>query len=269
MRAAARFEAWTAVRAVVWGASALLLAATLLLACESKGGGGVGGYSQGGGAGTGSPICRTECPKGCSTDTDCPLSEGQICCNYGSFGSACIKAKNCPRFCTGDSQCDTAQGEICCRTNPLAPEKVCDEADDCVVSCTSNADCGEGTICCTAGTDPICTKPNHCPKVCEKAQDCASGNGEVCCFTRRDHEIATWGSSALAAGGVCTNLEETPCPVACTSSQQCPQKTPICCPTGFCDESCDQPCTTNNDCNLSKGEFCCESQVMRSPWYDD
>lgn len=248
--------------------AALTLGAAFGAACDSKadGTGGTGTYG-GGGTTTGAASCRDSCPKGCAVDTDCALSDGQICCSFNTFGSACVKAKDCPRFCDADTQCDTGDGEICCRTAPWASEKICSKADECLLPCTGNGDCGNEAVCCTSAAEPVCTKPEKCPKTCGQAQDCAVHDGEVCCFTQRDAQIAQWGYTALAVGGVCTDVEKDPCPVACTASQQCPEKAPICCPTGFCAETCEQPCTTNNDCNLGKGEFCCDSQVHRSPWF--
>lgn len=248
-----------------------ILGAMALGGCESKAGGG-GAVSPGGGvggAGGGGATCRDSCPKSCTSDADCDLSDGEICCSYGSVGAACVEAKDCPRFCDSDATCDSSEGEICCRTSLVAPEKTCEEAKECVVTCASTADCGDDLVCCTSLATPACVKGNDCPAPCAQSQDCDTDDGEVCCLTVRDFELATRGYTAFAPGGTCMDPDESACPQQCSSSQECPKDDPLCCPSGFCAKSCDTACTTNDDCDLSEGEFCCGSQVLRSPWYDD
>lgn len=254
----------------LWGAIVAVAIIVTAGACETKGGGdGSGTIGPGAGTTSGTPSCEKSCPKSCAVDTDCPISEGQVCCSFGSDGNACVKASKCPRFCTADQECDTTDGEICCQTKPTSPAMVCRKAKECLIGCKTNDDCGEGSICCLGAAEPLCTPPEYCPKACVDGSECDSKKDEICCHSHRNYELAVWGYSLYPTGGVCGNVKEVPCRTPCSSSKECPEKTPICCTNGFCDESCEQPCATNNDCNLSDGEFCCGSQVRRSPWYDD
>lgn len=239
-----------------------------LAGCETKGGGGAVGTGGGAGVVAGA-VCRDSCPKTCTSDNDCSVSDGEVCCSYGGFGKACTKASKCPRLCSADSECDTAEGEICCRSEPFSPEKTCTEAKKCFVGCAKNEDCGEDTVCCLSLPEPWCVEASKCPQTCTSGSDCKGEGNQLCCHSVRSYQVAQYGYSPMPDGGVCLDTDEDTCHTPCATSQDCPEKAPICCSTGFCDDKCEQPCDTNNDCNLSKGEFCCGSQVYRSPLFDD
>lgn len=207
-------------------------------------------------------VCRKSCPKTCHDDSDCDSSKGQMCCNYGSYGKACVDAKLCPRFCSSDFDCNTDKGEICCRPLFAAKEKVCLQPQYCIRFCSNNDDCNtdKGEQCCSVTKEPFCH--TYCPKTCSTSSDCDSD--EVCCTPLKD----PYGIFSVA--GLCLDPQEAAdlCPKKCSTSYDCDTSDgEVCCPDGYCAHFCEKKCFSNAQCDTSQGELCCQIKVIESPFW--
>jgi hypothetical protein len=237
----------------------LFLMASLLGGCSS------GQAEDGGPSATGQGLCRGSCPKTCAGDADCNTADGQMCCDYGSYGKACVDASNCPRFCGGDSDCKTDKGETCCRPRLDVDDKLCLQPEKCMRFCDDNQDCrtDEGEQCCSVTKERFCS--TSCPKGCNSSGDCDTGDNEVCCNTLKDpHKV-------LTVAGLCYRESEMSysCPKKCTTSSNCDTAGgQLCCPDGYCADSCQKECSSNAQCDTSGGDFCCQAKALASPFWD-
>ena len=241
--------------------SSVSLTIALIALCSCSGE--IKAKSSGGGGKEFICISASSCPKNCSTDDDCKTDEGQVCCNFGEFGKACIMANNCPYFCGDDGACEIEEGERCCRTAAYAPEKVCAQATECLITCSSNLDCtgyyddyyGDELVCCLIMKDPICTSSYSCPRECNDRNDC--DEGELCCEDFND----SYGIYKSGVSGICNNS----CRQKCNVSSDCDGQ--VCCRDGYCNDTCPKYCRKDEDCDMHEGEVCCDNQAMESPWW--
>jgi hypothetical protein len=222
-------------------------------ACSSKSSNNSGGGNPQGGPG----ICADSCLKACGSDSDCNPGEGELCCDYGADGKACMEASKCPRFCASDAKCDTTKGEACLRTTLASQSSVCTEPDPAIKLCSADAQCDTDSVCCKIYKEPVCLKPKRCPKACSTGSECNSKAKEVCCTTLPTID------PTLGVPGLCVNPDEQPCPTACSASTECDTaKGEICC-HGLCSKSCVKECSASSECNA---QICCQTAAEKSPW---
>lgn len=202
-------------------------------------------------------ICANSCPKPCDVDNDCETAAGQLCCDYGELGSACVPAANCPRFCEEDPECETQTGEACLRTTLVSPDKVCTSPDEALKLCQNDTACSEDDKCCTIYQEPICLPPGLCPKACKKSSECETGTGEVCCATVGIDD------PTLSAKGLCLHPDKFACPKACTTSGDCDNKAGELCCNGVCSDTCPKECASSSECT---NQLCCKTMAVNSPW---
>lgn len=223
----------------------------------------------GGPSATGKGVCAESCPKSCAADEECDISDGELCCDFGSaFGKACVPARRCPRFCTADADCRGDEGEACCRTLLTSEDKICVEAQECLVLCTSNDDCGEGDdeICCQNLRTPTCVPPVACGGPCTTGADCSEENPEEFCCT----SIPEPWDAVYASDAVCVAMDfKENCPTTCQESADCEvAEGEVCCPDGRCRRKCEEECEESVECDMQEGELCCRNGVIASPWFD-
>jgi hypothetical protein len=229
----------------------ILLSAVILVVFACSGGSGTQGLEPGTGR------CADKCPKACHGDAECDVSHGELCCDFGGDGKACVAANKCPRFCSSDDKCDTADGEGCLRTTLASPRLVCSAPKDAVKLCTSDAQCDAESVCCGIYKEPVCLPPDRCPVICTRGDECNSGKGEVCCTT------LALVDPTVGASGLCIDPKTQPCPQACTVSADCDTKAGDICCEGTCKKSCDKTCSSSNDCS---GQICCLTPAANSPF---
>lgn len=202
-------------------------------------------------------LCANSCPKPCSQDNDCETAAGQLCCDYGEVGQACVAAAACPRFCEADPECETQAGEACLRTTLLSSDKVCTSPDEALKLCAGDGDCTEGDKCCTIYQEPFCLPPELCPKSCGKSAECDTGMGEVCCTTVGVND------PTLSVKGLCLHPDKFTCPAACTTSADCDNKAGELCCNAVCSTSCPKECSSSSECT---NQLCCKTRAVDSPW---
>jgi hypothetical protein len=202
-------------------------------------------------------ICQATCNKDCTSDQDCDMTSGQMCCDFGEAGKACVAATQCPTMCQDDDRCNTAQGLACVLQDIAAEYKVCAAPGTGVKTCTADDECASGDVCCKNYDQPFCTTPSKCAKACSKSTDCETElRGETCCTTLKAVE------PHLAVSGLCINTEYTTCPQPCAQSSDCGGSTPLCC-DGMCAAACKtEYCNKSSDCT---GQICCKSALTRLP----
>jgi hypothetical protein len=234
-----------------------LVSLTILVACSGSGPG-PGGAS----------LCESSCPKSCGSDSDCNVSNGEECCNYGSFGHACQQAAQCPVFCSSDSQCDTANGQKCCVATSASTQTICSAAAACVTPCSSDAQCdtASGAKCQTGIKQPYCTPIFETP--CTSTSQCAAG--AVCCTTLSlvDPNDFSSGNGLCLTSGLGGLIGF--CPTACNTDTDCASNTSgtLCC-NGMCASSCPSTCNSDSDCSAkSNGDLlCCGIDAIASPFW--
>ncbi len=238
---------------------ALLLAAALVVS-----GSGVSGCSGGSPSTTSSNelvagVCADTCLKACSVDGDCDSSTGEVCCDYGDDGNACVPAIECPRFCSADDDCESSDGEACLRTVATTAQRECTAPSNAIVSCSKDSQCDvdAGEKCCTIYDSPMCLAAELCPSSCSENDDCNSAAGEVCCtsFAATD--------SALKVDGLCVNPDEEPCPTTCNTSSDCNTSEGEVCCNGTCSTTCEKSCNSSDEC---PGQVCCKTRAVTSPF---
>jgi len=220
-----------------------------VLAVASCGSGKKGVLPQGVG------YCETTCSKSCGQDSDCDTSRGELCCDYGDAGKSCAQASQCPIACSDDSACNTMSGQACVRVDLSIPQKYCEAPSAAIQLCQGDNDCTNGNVCCNIYNESVCLPPTSCPKSCTDSSACDTANSEICCTTLGAVE------PALKAPGLCLNPASTPCPKACSTSQDCAATGDICC-NGICQATCRQTCMQSSDCNQ---QICCKSAEVRIP----
>lgn len=203
----------------------------------------------------GSGLCADTCSKDCSSDTDCDMSAGLMCCDLGLAGKTCLLATECPRFCSDDSRCDTSRGQACLPVSLSTEERICTTRSSALVTCTSDANCDTGDVCCQIYNQAICLPSNYCPKVCSASSECDPNAGEICCTTARMME------PNLVVDGLCLNPNYESCPQPCSQSIDCSDRGSVCC-DGLCQRSCPKTCQQSSDCN---NQVCCKSALVRLP----
>ena len=204
-------------------------------------------------------VCRDACPSPCTSDDDCQLSSGELCCNYGGeLGSACVPATQCPRFCNDDTACNVSSGDACVRRTLDTP-RVCAAATQALKLCGGDPESyGAGEVCCGIYDEPVCLPSDLCPQSCEASDQCHNGDGEVCCKTLGLLD------DTLRGGGLCIDPSRVSCPVACESSTACDTQAGEVCCNGVCASSCPETtCNTSRDCD---SQICCTAPVVTSPW---
>ncbi len=229
-----------------------LVAALGLGACSSKTTGGGGG--SGGTLPPGTGICSDTCERDCTTDQDCDMTQGDLCCDLSPAGKSCMKASECPRACTTDTQCDMTSGLVCARVSLSISQDYCASPASGLQFCQSDNDCSIGNTCCSIYNQPICLPPSQCPNACATSADCKTTSGEICCTSVGSLE------PTLVVPGLCLNPLYEPCPQTCTSSSNCTSMSaPLCC-NGLCSDTCAKTCTQSTDCT---NQICCKSAWQR------
>ncbi len=255
-----------ASRAVNFG---LLGAIWLLSACSSSGNTErTAGNTTGGTSSTLAPgqgYCMDTCTKDCTTDQDCNMSQGEMCCDLSTAGKTCLQASECPVACSDDTKCNTSSGQACERITIATTQKYCASPTTALQTCQADGDCSTGDVCCANYKQPICLPPTECPKACTASTDCQTSSGEICCTSVTKIE------PNLNVTGLCTNPTYSltsgyaNCPKLCTTSTDCDTANNEICCNGLCttDHSlCPQTCTQSSDCNA---QICCKSALMRVP----
>jgi hypothetical protein len=241
------------------GSSWLLICGLALVtaACNGDSGAGQPGSASGSANTLDKGFCADTCPKPCGQDNDCMTSSGELCCDFGSDGKACVAARDCPRKCQSDTKCDTVQGEACVRVTLESSDKFCADATLGLQLCKKDGDCsGKGEVCCGAYKEPVCVAASSCPKSCAASRDCNTGSGEICCDTLPKLD------KTLKTGGLCVAPSDLSCPKACKQSSDCNTKQGELCCDGFCSDSCEHACKVSSDCS---GQICCKTRAALSP----
>jgi hypothetical protein len=204
-------------------------------------------------------ICADTCLKSCAGDGDCDSSVGEVCCDYGEDGNACVPATDCPRYCSADDDCESSDGEACLRTVATTTQRECTDPGNAIVSCSKDSQCDvdAGEKCCTIYDSPMCLAAELCPSSCSKNSQCDSTAGEICCtsFAVTD--------SALKVNGLCVNPDEEPCPTTCKSASDCRASAGEVCCDGVCSTSCEKTCDSSDECS---GQVCCKTRAVQSPF---
>ena len=215
-----------------------------------------GAGSKGGDSQAGKGLCQGTCDRDCTSDQDCDMANGQMCCDFGAAGKACIAAPQCPIRCTSDTACDTTAGKACVLVDIAQTDKTCTAPGGAVQLCAVDSECKAGNICCALYDRPYCLPPAKCPKACIQSTDCDTVSGEICCTTVRlveDH---------VKAAGLCLNPGYATCPKACAQSADCNTTSGEVCCNGMCSKSCPRTCNVSTDCS---GQICCKSARTRVP----
>lgn len=200
--------------------------------------------------------CRDTCTKDCTKDSDCMMSEGELCCDLGSAGKTCLSARDCPRFCKNDSDCDSSSGEACLEVSITMDDKICVEPRDGIHSCDSDADCERNEVCCDIYDKTVCLPSGLCPASCSADSDCDTDNGEICCTTVRLRE------PNLKVKGLCLNPDFETCPTECSESSDCSTSSGELCCNGICQDYCPKICEQSSEC---RNQICCKSALVRLP----
>jgi hypothetical protein len=228
----------------------------------------VGGSASQGGTTTGGAttlqastgLCQTTCNKDCEGDADCDISAGQLCCDFGSAGKACVSSALCPASCTIDKDC--AAGQACVLPSVSATNKACAKAGSGVQACSADADCANVStampnICCSIYKQDICLPASQCPQECEQSIDCNTINGEFCCTT-----VRLLGPDLNVPGLCLSSTYNSSCPKTCSNSAECNTATGEICCDGLCSKNCATACERSADC---PDQLCCKSALTRLP----
>jgi hypothetical protein len=232
----------------------ITVAAALVLAASCSSPSNTGQLSSG--------VCAASCPKTCGADPDCDLSKGEMCCDLGSDGKACLPATQCPRLCDDDQQCDTPKGEACLRVSLASPSSLCVRPVAALRLCGGDSQCdtGKGEVCCTIYKEPVCLPAGSCPRACSASGECDAARNEICCTTLAQKD------RTLAGEGLCVDPSKVPCPTPCATSSDCSSaKGEVCC-NGLCNTSCTQSCAQSSDC---RGQVCCKTRAALSSLLGD
>jgi hypothetical protein len=155
----------------------------------------------------------------CQSDNDCATggTTGQVCCGIYKQ-SFCLPASECPKGCSTSTDCNTALGEICCTSvHAVEPSLgsaagLCLNATNtaCPKACASSADCSaQGQLCCNG----ICAAT--CAKSCNSDTDC---NAQICCHTT---DLAPQPPHIFSAGPSCTGTETVTSCAQCGNTYGC------------------------------------------------
>jgi hypothetical protein len=234
--------------------TAALIAATAAAAsCSSS-----SGKTPPGTLPPGAGYCRDTCAKTCAQDQECDTPNGELCCDFGSWGKVCLDAQQCPRFCADDARCDPTLGQSCVRTDLSIHEKICAPPAAGIHLCASDGDCAgtAGEVCCRIYDEPICLPSANCPRACASSSECQTEQEEICCTAVAAIE------PALNVSGLCLNSTYNTCPRICTQSSDCATSFGEICCDGICQTTCDKICTESSDCNQ---QICCKSALERIP----
>ena len=147
----------------------------------------------------GKGYCEETCNKDCASDSDCETSQGDLCCDLGSAGKACLPAKSCPKHCSGDANCDAKNGEVCAAVSLSVSDKLCVAPAAALHTCSADSNCDTGQVCCGIYGQSVCMAPSACPKSCAVSNECDTSNGEICCTTVKLAE------PSLSVSGLCLN----------------------------------------------------------------
>lgn len=204
-------------------------------------------------------ICLPTCLKPCQSDNDCATDEGEVCCDHGADGKACVQAADCPRFCRNDDRCDVTEGESCRRVHLESAQAVCTQPEAALRTCEDDGDCATdaGEACCEIYDDPVCLAPELCPRPCSGDEGCDGSRGEVCCTTLHLND------SRLRNQGLCIDPELVDCPRPCEQSADCDSTRGEVCCNGICDTSCQKSCRDSSDCDDA---VCCKTPAVLSVW---
>jgi len=213
----------------------------------------------------GEGYCQDTCTKDCTRDQDCEMSNGEMCCKIGEYGSTCLPASQCPVECVDETKCNTKNGQACERTTLVTQQTYCALPSSALQMCDEDGDCTNGKVCCGNYKERICLDPSLCPKACSDSTECDTAKGELCCTSVGKIE------PNLNVPGLCVNTNYTltsgysSCPKTCTKSSECDNASNEVCCNGLCTTNhdlCPKVCKQSSDCN---GQLCCKSALMRMP----